>query len=91
VRFRFLLAEPEGAMNCAPTITSKDVDPFIWGARAIFAKSSPVFQRATTRVASTCYACSAQNVGATLVVALPTYKNPTHTLLSVYQAMMCMF
>ena len=40
--------------------------------RAIVAKSSLVFQRATLVVAPTCCTCSAQNVGATLVVALPT-------------------
>src|SRR6266566_3063887 len=49
------------------------------GVRGIFAKSSPVLQRATTRVAPTCCACPTRNVGATLVVALPTCKHPTRT------------
>jgi hypothetical protein len=57
--------------------SSPSREQFSPGGRRIFAKSSQVFQRATTRVAPTCGACSAGNVGATLVVALPICKNPT--------------
>jgi len=44
------------------------------GVRTIFAKSSLVFQGATTRVAPTFQAERAQHVGATLVVALPALQ-----------------